>query len=682
MTELRFENYEIPAADLGGENPLPNFRHADENVPVQLDPLIPEEDRKYLGWRTAYRVLPYRMQDDYNRIKKPRAFKAAVLENDFLRATFLPEAGGRLVSLFYKPKQRELLDRNPVFQPANLALRNAWFSGGIEWNTCHYGHYYLTCSPVFAARVLTDSGEPCLRLYEWDRMKCFPWQIDFHLPADSHFLFARVRIVNPHDSELPMYWWTNIAVPETKHTRVLAPADSCMTSRDGRAISQAAMPDLGEIELSYANSQPHARECFFQIQSEQRRWIAAVEEDGSGFVHTSTPRLRGRKVFYWGMNQGGRRWQEFLSAPGRTYLEIQAGLARTQNECVPMPARTEWAWTEAFGSIDTDAKKSHSKNWAEAWKAADDALSHALPVSQVAAIDEKLSTVTSRKAEKIVSHGSGWGALERKRLALQNEPDRIPAELAFDNLGAEQGPWLALLEKGSLPAANSESGPGHLMTQPQWQALLEKSLNNPGGTNWLSWYHLGVMKMEAHDPRGAQEAWQKSIACQPTAWAIRNLAVAEARKNAVGPAVTKPGNPEPPSPEACALLKQAWDTGPKTASLAIEYAQMLLSLKRLDELQDFARTLPDSAKRHERVRILYARAMLEAGNLAEVEKLFDYDFATIREGEVTLTDIWFGMHERRVAEKEKVPIDEALRKRVRREFPPPQRIDFRLTHEI
>ncbi|MCZ7665985.1 MAG: DUF5107 domain-containing protein [Chloroflexi bacterium] len=42
--------------------------------------------------------------------------------------------------MLHKPSGRELLAKNPVFQPANLALRNAWFSGGIEWNIGAIGH--------------------------------------------------------------------------------------------------------------------------------------------------------------------------------------------------------------------------------------------------------------------------------------------------------------------------------------------------------------------------------------------------------------------------------------------------------------------------------------------------------------------------------------------------------------
>ena len=75
-----------------------------------------------MNWGMDYGPLPYRLQADYDRGREVRSFTAAVLENDRLIATFLPECGGRLWSLFHKPTNRELLYVNPVFQPGNLAL--------------------------------------------------------------------------------------------------------------------------------------------------------------------------------------------------------------------------------------------------------------------------------------------------------------------------------------------------------------------------------------------------------------------------------------------------------------------------------------------------------------------------------------------------------------------------------
>src|ERR1051326_338954 len=335
MTTLTTQSYLLPSADLGPENPLPSFHAPNHNLKGPVDDGVPEEDRRRLGWEVGYRILPHRIQDGYNRDKKPREFRGIVLENENLRATSLPELGGRLVSLFHKPTQRELLDRNPVFQPANLAIRNAWFSGGIEWNMSHFGHHFLTCSPVFAARVEVPEGYPVLRLYEWDRVKCFPWQIDFHLPPGSEFLFARVRLVNPHDHEISMFWWTNIAVPEADGVRMLAPAETALHCTAGYPFDLVKLPKWNGVDLTYSTKLQYAQEFFCRIPEDQRRWVAALDRNGTGFVETSTRRLRGRKLWAWGMNEGGRHWQEYLSQPGRAYIEIQAGLARTQLESVP-----------------------------------------------------------------------------------------------------------------------------------------------------------------------------------------------------------------------------------------------------------------------------------------------------------------------------------------------------------
>jgi Domain of unknown function (DUF5107) len=662
-TTLRVEPYTLPAADVGPENPLPMFRGDREDNPPKMDSTVSEEDRRYLGWRTGWRCLPYRMQDGYNREKKPRTFESLVLENECLRATFLPQFGGRLVSLVHKPGRRELLARNPVFQPANLALRNAWFSGGIEWNTTLQGHYYMTCSPVFAAEVRGMEGDPVLRLYEWDRVRCFPWQIDFHLPPGSPFLFARMRLVNPHDHAIPMYWWTNIAVPERKDVRALTPADDVLTHHYEKGMAMMTLPRWDDRDQTYSMQSPRAYDLFSRILPAQRPWITALDGEGRGLFETSTDRLRGRKLFAWGMSQGGRRWQEFLSQPGEAYIEIQAGLARTQMESIPMPARETWCWTEAFGLLEADPKRVHGNNWQQAWQAADEALEKLLPRARVEQLDAKFASVTTRAPERSLQLGSGWAALERRRCAAQGLPDPIPAELPFppESLGADQTPWLALLEKQRLPERDPRGEPGALMTQPEWQPLLKKNED----THWLCGWHLGNLRMEALDPDGAEKAWQASLKCRPTGWTLRNLAVLAERRG--------------DKAKACELMRQAWQAGPPIAPLAIEYLQTLIRAGRHADAYDWVATLPEGVRAHERVLLLWAEAAIELGRLEGVERVFNHDFATIREGEVSLTDLWLAFQAKRIAAAEKIPVDDKLRERVRREFPPPRQIDFRMS---
>jgi hypothetical protein len=115
-----------------------------------------------------------------------------------------------------------------------LALRNAWFSGGIEWTIGFRGHTPFTAASLFAAR-LTDGGRPVLRFYEWERVTGVPFQMDcFFTGDDSDFLFTAVKIVNPDAVAASTYWWSNTAFPETADTRVIVPAERAIIhSKDG-----------------------------------------------------------------------------------------------------------------------------------------------------------------------------------------------------------------------------------------------------------------------------------------------------------------------------------------------------------------------------------------------------------------------------------------------------------------
>ena len=166
MSTLSLTSYTMPAASLGKPNPLPDLKHVtDAHAAIAIDTqTVSEEESRYMGWGRVHSILPYTIQDGYNRTRHARAFKAFVLENEHLRATFLPQLGGRLWSLFDKDAGRELLHVNPVFQPCNLALRNAWFSGGVEWNVGIIGHTPFTVDDMACERLTLSDGTPVLRL--------------------------------------------------------------------------------------------------------------------------------------------------------------------------------------------------------------------------------------------------------------------------------------------------------------------------------------------------------------------------------------------------------------------------------------------------------------------------------------------------------------------------------------
>ncbi len=669
MSELRLDMWHMPGADLGPENPLPPLAPpADPHASVTMSPDIPEEDQRYVGYGRVASCLPYLMQDGYTRRLAPRRFRTAVLENEILRATFLLELGGRLWSLVHKPSGRELLECNPVFQPANLAIRNAWFSGGVEWNIGMVGHSVFTCSPVFAARVEGFEGTPVLRLYEWERIRQVPFQIDAFLPDGSPVLFIRPRIVNPNDVEVPMYWWSNMAAPETPETRVVVPADHCYRFAYKGGLARVPIPLYdGATDGTYSTNVPRSMDFFFRVPDGDRPFIAALDGEGRGLGQTSTDLLKGRKLFVWGHGPGGKRWQTFLAKPGCAYIEIQAGLARTQSEHLPMPAKAEWEWLEAYGLVEADPAAVHG-DWDAARAEVSERIEELVPRADVDAMFDGTADVARRPPTGVLHLGSGWGKLELLRREAAGLAPFCDDALVFgeESLGQPQEPWLRMLQNGELPAADSDAAPSSYVVQPEWRALLEQSIADRDDAHWLEWLHLGVMRYHAGDRDAAREAWDKAQERNPSAWALRNLAVLAREDDDL---------------DACAdLLLAAALLRPGLKPLVVECGRALLAADRPADWLAFLPDVPEPVRSAGRVILLEGQALLAVGDLGAVERILDAatEIDDLREGEVSLSDLWYGMHEHRVAAEEGIEIDDDLRARVREEFPPPAEIDFRM----
>ncbi len=134
-------------------------------------------------------MIPYKIQDGYGRDRKDKEWNAIILENEFLKAVFLPELGGRLWSIYDKVGNRELLYKNTVYQPGNLALRNAWFRGGVEFNMCIKSHNPLTCDKLFAEIATTPEGE-VINLYEYERIRGVVYTISALWKRELTHLFS------------------------------------------------------------------------------------------------------------------------------------------------------------------------------------------------------------------------------------------------------------------------------------------------------------------------------------------------------------------------------------------------------------------------------------------------------------------------------------------------------------
>src|SRR5829696_1067825 len=373
----------LPAADIGPESPLPPFTGLQRLPDPSSSPDLPPDLRERIAYGRLANPLPYPLQNGYRRDLRHQQIPAIKLTNSSLEALVLPELGGRLWSLRDLEADRDLVFTNRRLQFSNFGLTDAWFAGGVEWNLGSTGHSATTSRPVFVGSVPSSRGT-AVRIWEWERTRDLVFSVDLLMPADRPLLLAFVRVRNPDPEPKPLYWWTNLAVPEEPGVRALAPATRAWRTNYDGFLTGVDVPfaDDPTTDVSYPLPAPRAADYFFQVPATRRPWIAAVQADGLGFVQTSTAALRGRKLFCWGSAAGGRRWQEWLCGPGSRYLEIQAGLATTQLEHLRLSANAEISWVEAYAPIEAEARAVHSS-----WPGA---IAHVTELAARAIPDEEL----------------------------------------------------------------------------------------------------------------------------------------------------------------------------------------------------------------------------------------------------------------------------------------------------
>lgn len=577
---------------------------------IQQPPDLSDSDRLILGEQPGRKLvgrpvsaLPYCHQNNYGRDLVPRTLPGIELTNQHLRAVFLPTLGGRLWSLEERSTGRQLLFRPDGIQFGNLALRDAWFAGGIEFNLGMTGHWGLTNEPVGAGIVDMD-GQQVLRMWAWERLTRMVWRMDAWLPEDSHFLLTSPRITNQGESTQPFYWWSNAAVAMVEDSRVLAPASTAVFNNYAGDLERVSYPD--SPDRSWPADAPQAVDYFFDTADDEQEphpapWVAACDAAGSGLLLASTSELRGKKLFVWGNTRGGGKWQDWLNGAGR-YFELQSGWARTQKEHVALEAGHTATWVEAFGSIDVDPGGE--------FEAAVDRASGRVPAGAMEDARDFFDTAAT-VAPEVLHRPDGWGRVEVEAGFLAADPATPFDDALLD--AAQQG-WLDVA-RGATPDAALARSP---QTGKPWEDAVGRCA--PGPHRWLQ---LGYMAWSRGERDEAEGHWRAALDADPlNPMALHALATC-----------SEDGW------DSFDFAERAHEADPDDDDLLVDHLSRAATvpavvLRVTEHLSAQRRALP-------RVRLAEARALVSQGHLAEARDIIDtLVLPNLREVSTELTELW------------------------------------------
>lgn len=639
---LTFEKKIIKSARLGEASIIPDIHSVDKDPYFITEESVTKADNLAIGEGMIKTMLPYKTQNRYTHELYDTEYIVAVLENEYLKAVFLPELGGRLWSLYDKKKQRDLVYENDGIRFGNLAIRNAWFAGGVEWNIGMKGHSPLTCEPLFTQKVITENGEEALKMYAYEEIRGVVYSIIALLRKDE--LLVKINIENPNDHKVYMYWWSNIAADQTENTRVFVPANTTFVTgyRDGGyRISKKSIPMIGDRDVSYPKNALDAVDYFYNVPASSKKWIASVEKDGKGLLQFSDARLIGRKLFLWGNIPGGRHWNEWLTG-GRDYLEIQAGLRKTQFEHFYMPAKSEITWCEVYKAVDVSDMNG---DYFETVNQIDQLVYDPTPL---------FALFNHKPSEEIALYGTSHGALFE---ALNGKKLSESCVFPKDSITDEYAYYLDLL--------HGKTGKEYKIAyvkDERWAKLIEKRENKTA----LDYYLLGVNNYINEQYEKTAENFEKSIQCGPTYYALISLALLKAHK-------------EKKIGEAVLLAKDAISLEKSSVALAHTFGELCITAGEPQLFIDYVDSAIDEIKNDGRIKMYYGNCLIMQDKLEKAKEYINKHLVIpdIREGEYSIANIWIELYRREMAKNNGKKPSEITDVEVLEAYPLPYEIDFR-----
>jgi tetratricopeptide (TPR) repeat protein len=297
-------------------------------------------------------IYPYTMLDDIDNERKEKTYHTVELENKFLRVTVITDLGGRVYSVFDKISNCEVFYKNPVVRFAPLAIRGAFFSGGVEFSF-PVAHAPTTCDKVNWNLRRNEDGSASISMGGLEHISGLRWVITLTLFPGRCALAQDVYLYNSGTIPGRYHYWTNASLDANDGTEFIYPLQRARSYEyAGTASWPYARLDLIQQDPGLPGMEgvpmwPAARMLAPVNFRWQKNMLAQVSIFGRqvswdyfgawqhrtdrGYAHVASSRdVSGMKLWSWGNAPVGVVNQTSLTNDGSVYAETQCGALETQ----------------------------------------------------------------------------------------------------------------------------------------------------------------------------------------------------------------------------------------------------------------------------------------------------------------------------------------------------------------
>jgi len=313
-------------------------------------------------------IYPYTMLDDIDDKKQEKTYHTLVMENQYIKVTVISDLGGRVFSVYDKLSKREVFYKNPIVRFAPLAIRGAFFSGGVEFSF-PVAHAPTTCDKVNWNICENQDGSASISIGGLEHISRLRWMITLTLFPDRCAIAQDVYLHNPGTIPGRYHYWTNASLDANDETEFIYPLHRARSYEyAGTASWPYARLDLITEEPGLPGMEGVPMWPAKRLQAPvnfrwQKNMLAQVSIFGRkvewdffgawqhtvnhGYAHVAkSSDVSGMKLWSWGNAPVGVVNQTSLTDDGSVYAETQCGAMETQLDFAFLEPGKTRSWRE------------------------------------------------------------------------------------------------------------------------------------------------------------------------------------------------------------------------------------------------------------------------------------------------------------------------------------------------